>query len=304
MKSVFIILFLFFVVSCETTFVPDLPDNGSGLVIYSFFRPDAPLKIDVFNTTPIMNPGRLSRKTDLTLRLTKNGILAEEISANAQGVYISREAPSTNDEYRLETMDGAVLLSATSHVPLAVPLVSAEISDELEDIDVGKYGYPAQISFNDPADSDNYYAFEVIVQHCASGCSGTTLDGAVNELLVEEVKVNTSGNADVNIGGGPERIDGLPYIYLNDDDFNGKTITLKFFVIPVEVDLDRNPNVVIKFVLKSITKAYYDYLRTSDFQIEAEDGNGFAEPVQVATNIRNGLGTFAGYNYSLYTITP
>jgi hypothetical protein len=178
------------------------------------------------------------------------------------------------------------------------------MSDKLEDIDIGNYGYPSEISFNDPENETNYYAVEVLVENCSIGCSEETLDGKLNELLVEEVKVNTSGNTDVEIGGGPERIDGLKYIYFNDDQFDGKTIALKFFIIPVHVDLDANRNLLIKFVLKSVTREYYEYLRTSNYQTELEDGGNFSEPVQIATNIKNGLGTFAGYNYATYVIRP
>lgn len=290
--------------SCETTFTPNLPDNGSGVVVYSFFRPDAPIRFDVFETTPIMSKNALSRRRDLSIRLIKNGEFVEQVTANAQGSYVSSQIPVSGDHYKFEALDQAGMLSGSNYIPPTVPVVSAEVSDELEDIDVGKYGYPAQITLRDPGDSVNFYAFEVLIDDCRSGCSSSNLDGVVNELLVEEVKVNTSGNTDVNIGGGPERIDGLPYFYFNDDDFNGEAITIKFFIIPVHLNFEENPNVIVKFVLKSITKEYYDYLRTSDFQLKAEDGNSFAEPVQVSSNIRNGLGTFAGYNYSVFSIRP
>jgi hypothetical protein len=233
----------------------------------------------------------------------KNGAFAEQVTANSQGVYMTNQVAASGDRYEFETMDGSSMLSGSNYIPPSVSIVSGEVSEELEDIDIGKYGYPAKITLRDPADSVNYYAFEVLIDDCRSGCSSTNLDGVVNELLVEEVKVDISGNTDVNIGGGPERIDGLPYVYFNDDDFNGESITIRFYIIPVHLDFEENPNVVIKFVLKSITKEYYEYLRASDFQLESEDGNSFSEPVQVSSNIKNGLGTFAGYNYSVFSIT-
>jgi hypothetical protein len=178
------------------------------------------------------------------------------------------------------------------------------MSKNLEDIDIGKYGYPAQITFADPKGISNYYVVEVLIENCSYGCSEGNATGTVNEILVEELKVNTSGNTDVEIGGGPERIDGLRYIYLSDEGFDGETVTLKFFVIPVHVDFESNQNIMIKFILKSITNEYYEYLKTSNFQLELGDGSNLAEPVQIATNVQNGLGTFAGYNYAVYTLRP
>ena len=258
----------------------------------------------MFNTTPILQQGKLSRKTDAIVRVTRNQQQTEEIRANSQGIYQSTQLPALGDRFDVELVNNNEVLSSSSSVPGAVEISDGEFQDVLTDIDAGKYGYPAQFTFSDPENEVNYYAFEVIVEDCAGGCSEETIDGVVNELLIEDVKVNTSGNIDVDIGGGPERIDGLRYIYFNDDDLDGKSVTIRFYIIPVELDLEENRNVIVKYVLKSITKEYYDYLKTCDFQAKTEDGNSFSEPVQIATNIKNGLGTFAGYSISVLSITP
>ena len=286
-------------ISCETTVDPQLPDNGPGLVIYSFFRPGSPLRIDVFNTTPILQPETIQRTKDLKIKLMENGELVEEVTANAQGVYVSNLVPSMHNKYSFETTRGERIFSASSHIPEPVGISHAKMSNEIKYISSDKYGYPADIVFTDPSEMANYYALEVLVQNCSSGCTDD-LNGSLNEVLVEELKVNTSGNTDVEIGGGPGEIDGLKYIYFSDEGFNGEAVTLKFFIIPTLINLNRDQNV--KFVLKSIPREYYEYLRTSDFQQEQEESGDLTEPVQIATNITNGLGTFAGYNFSLYTI--
>ena len=285
--------------SCETTVDPQLPDNGPGLVIYSFFRPGSPLRIDVFNTTPILQPETIQRNKDLKIKLMENGELVEEVTANAQGVYVSNLVPSMHNKYSFETARGEQIFSASSHIPVPVSISHAKMSNEIKYISSDKYGYPAEIVFTDPSETANYYALEVLVQNCSNGCTDD-LNGSLNEILVEELKVNTSGNTDVEIGGGPGEIDGLKYIYFSDARFNGEAVTLKFFIIPTLINLNRDQNV--KFVLKSIPREYYEYLRTSDFQQEQEESGDLTEPVQIATNITNGLGTFAGYNVSLYTI--
>ena len=286
-------------ISCETTVDPQLPDNGPGLVIYSFFRPGSPLRIDVFNTTPILQPETIQRTKDLKIKLMENGELVEEVTANAQGVYVSNLVPSMHNKYSFETTRGERIFSASSHIPEPVGISHAKMSNEIKYISSDKYGYPADIVFTDPSEMANYYALEVLVQNCSSGCTDD-LNGSLNEVLGEELKVNTSGNTDVEIGGGPGEIDGLKYIYFSDEGFNGEAVTLKFFIIPTLINLNRDQNV--KFVLKSIPREYYEYLRTSDFQQEQEESGDLTEPVQIATNITNGLGTFAGYNFSLYTI--
>jgi hypothetical protein len=296
-----IFLLAVLLLSCETTVDPRLPDNGSGLVIYSFFRPGSPLRIDAFNTVPVLQTETIQRNSDLTIRLLENGVLVEEVTANQQGAYISNTVPAEQNSYRFETAMGKQLFSATSSIPAPVSIAGAKLSDEVEYINSDEYGYPAEITLTDPHEAANFYALEILVQNCSRGdCTEGDLQGNLNEVLVEELKVNTSGNTDVDIVGGPQQIDGLKYIYFSDEGFDGETVTLKFFIIPALIDLRKRQ--YIKFVLKSITREYYGYLRTSDFQQQMEEDGTLAEPVQIATNIENGLGTFAGYNFSVYTI--
>jgi hypothetical protein len=295
-----ILLLAIILLSCETTIDPRLPNNGSGLVIYSFFRPGSPLKIDVFNTIPILETETIQRNTDLKIRLLENGEFVEEVTANQQGVYVSNIVPSEQNNYRFEATMGKQSFSASSHIPAPVSLSSAQMSNTIHYITSGKYGYPAEITLADPAEMANFYSLEILVQNCNSGCTDNNLDGNLNEILIEDLKVNTSGNTDVEIGGRPQEVDGLKYIYFSDEGFNGESVTLKFFIVPTLINLNKDQNV--KFVLKSITQEYYEYLRTSDFQQELEESGNLSEPVQIATNISNGLGMFAGYSFSIYTI--
>jgi len=55
----------------------------------------------------------------------------------------------------------------------------------------------------------------------------------------------------------------------------------------------------IYVVLKSISKAYYEFLRTKDFQREVIDLGLPADPVLIDSNIENGLGIFGGYDFSI-----
>jgi hypothetical protein len=295
-----ILLFAIILLSCETTVDPQLPDNGSGVVIYSFFSPGSPLRIDVFNTIPILQTETIQRNKGLTIRLLENSELIEEVTANAQGVYVSNIIPSIQNNYSFETTRGEQVFSAASHIPEPVKIRRAQLSNEIKYINSGQFGYPAEIILDDPRETTYFYSLEVMVQNCSSGCTDDDLSGNLNEVLVEELKVNTSGNTDVEIGNGPGEIEGLKYIYFSDQGFNGEAVTLKLFIVPTLINLSRDQN--IKFVLKSITRDYYEYLRTSDFQQELQERGSLTEPVQVATNITNGLGMFAGYSFSLYTI--
>lgn len=100
-NSIFFLITI--LLSCETTIDPPLPDNGSGLVIYSFFRPGTPLKIDVFNTIPVLQTETIQRNRDLKIRLLQNGEFVEEVTADQRGSYMSNIIPSEQNFYSFET---------------------------------------------------------------------------------------------------------------------------------------------------------------------------------------------------------
>jgi hypothetical protein len=297
-RLVFILPVLF---SCETTIDPRLPDNGSGLVIYSFFRPGSELRIDAFNTIPIRETETMQRNKDLQISILENGHLVGSLTANAQGAYVSNIIPVGNSTYSFEATTGSKRCSATSFIPEVIQITNAEISETPEYVNTSEYGYPARITLADPKESENFYSLEVLVENCEVGCSAQTLSGTLNKLLIEELDVNTDGNVDIEVGSGDDVNNrALKSIYFNDKGFQGESVTLKFFVIPSPLNFHKEQN--IKFVLKSITSEHYDYLRTSEFQHELEDGGALSEPVQISTNVKNGLGIFTGYNYSIYTV--
>jgi hypothetical protein len=53
----------------------------------------------------------------------------------------------------------------------------------------------------------------------------------------------------------------------------------------------------IRLQLFNLSKEFYDY-QLSLFKFNSTDGNPFAEPAPVFSNVKNGLGCFAGYNKS------
>ena len=298
----YIPLLLIMFLSCETVIQPDLPDDSDKLVVYSFFRPDQTVQFDVFSAVSIYEPSAMIRATGLTIDLFENDQLIETITENASGAYIGATLAKSNVMYRFEitTVEGTLVSRST--VPEAINIESARFSSEVQDVNLGEYGYPASLTFADPGDEENFYALEVFVDNCVNDCTENGISGDLNELLVEDIKINTSGNTNITIGLGPEGIDGLRYIYLSDNGFNGEAFTLDFYIIPTLIDPENQSNGVIKYVLKSISKDYYQYLLTSDYQRRIEDEGTLAEPVQIYSNIANGLGLFAGYNISVYTI--
>lgn len=302
-RLLYIICVVFIAQSCETPIDPKLPENGSDVVVYSFYRPDSRIQMDVFNAIPILDVNSFQRLENLEVRLNVNGDFVEVLSEE-NGSYISSILPEEGDTFSFELMSEDGLVSASSYIPESVEILDATLSRELVDINIGEYGYPAEVTFQDPLGVTNYYSLEVFVEECSAGCSDQAIEGELNEVLIEDLDVDTGGTTDVIIGGGPEAIDGFRYLYFEDDSFDGEVFTFNFFIIPTLLNFDRSDDVKVRFVLKSLTKEYFDYLLTSDYQLTLEEEGSLSEPVQISTNINNGMGVFAGYNYNVYSLQP
>lgn len=294
-------LFLILFGACETAVDPVLPEEEAHAAVYAFFRPDAPLTVDVFGLTPILETPSFGRINDLSIDIYQNTERLETLFQQGQNplIYQSAFHPIQGIEYRLEVIIDDQPISARSTIPPAVAVGGVEISRELVTVNNGEIGYPFQITFLDPSSTENYYAIEVFVQNCTADCP-EELTGRLNPIFFEDLEVNTSGNTNIEIGGVINEEDGFNFIYFDDKGINGEQVQMNILAVPLHLDFSRDQ--VVHVVLKSLSSEYYQYLSTSDFQREAEEEGSFAEPVQVFTNIVGGVGVFAGYNYAYTSI--
>ncbi|HIF14776.1 MAG TPA: DUF4249 family protein, partial [Bacteroidetes bacterium] len=85
-------------------------------------------------------------------------------------------------------------------------------------------------------------------------------------------------------------------VIFTDDLFNGQKISLK---VKSEI-WSYEPGMVIYWTLINHSEDYFMYKKTFNVY-QSVEGNPFAEPVQVFSNIKNGYGIFAGYSQSITT---
>ena len=96
------------------------------------------------------------------------------------------------------------------------------------------------------------------------------------------------------------------YDTFSDDLINGKEYELKFSDISIIESKDyKNPEITFKREIRSIYFIYLQHI-SSDYYMYAKssskarntDNNPFMEPVQIHTNIQNGIGIFGSYTSS------
>jgi len=165
------------------------------------------------------------------------------------------------------------------------------------------------IKFKDPANEANYYRLIAYIKR------GEYVEEYYNDLIVDSSVVVSEQYPRVNDPViNPEQEDandfvfgspGNPYNIFTDELIDGREYTVNFTISlnnhnRIEgVDLfEKGEFEHLMFILQSITPETYLFLKSSHLH-HYYDGDLFAEPVQVFSNVENGLGIFGGQSNSV-----
>jgi hypothetical protein len=100
---------------------------------------------------------------------------------------------------------------------------------------------------------------------------------------------------------------GLTSLLFKDVNIQGKQVQLKMYYVPPQMIKGGKRYIsqhILHVYLRNVSEAYYKHQTTLIEQVDKNSENilyGQSEPMQVYSNIENGYGLFAGYNYSIQT---
>jgi len=247
---------------------------------------------------------------------------ADSLKAKSEDLYLARYSGKTKVEsgkkYRIEVTHPDFKQVAkgemTPSKPVSIESAFVEVVKNDDVMDYSSSKINASITFTDTPDEENYYYLDVYLRigegFRTSGNDGeegfrvTVMDNFVSRKLTSSDPVFSNNNTPDNILGETSSIG---YTVFDDKLLNGKPYELKFELYEywawdmAHVDTTMGGFYIVYFELQSITKDMYYYLKSiSDSN---ESGMGlFTEPVQVYSNISNGLGIFGASSSSTYNI--
>lgn len=186
-----------------------------------------------------------------------------------------------NQDYTIEVSRGAMTVRSTATMPKSSNLISAvymengglnEEGDEVSAID---------IIIDDEAGVQNYYKIGAEVMS----------DGFANPLYID------SNNAFALASATYEDL------IINDEQFDGEDFKLRLQFYNFDSYYGGEPiDADYRVTLRSISKEQYDHDRLLYGFFENND-NPFASPVQLPSNIENGLGLFTLENITIIDVT-
>ncbi|OSZ78682.1 hypothetical protein CAP35_10655 [Chitinophagaceae bacterium IBVUCB1] len=281
--------------SCQKEITVNVPEYKEKLVINSNTIVGDPFSISVGKSIGILKYNALQ---DLYVRnasvvLYKGNVPADTMRYdNTVGKYVSDIIAEEGQSYNVKVnAAGYSEISASTIVPADVPIAGIQrIRDVRLDIEGQKLD-EIRITFNDPPAKGDYYILSITKSSSdtMNGISRSyscvyTADASIESVYDETIDQNTCLNGDA--------------LFMRDALFNGTTKELRLYVNGsfLEPTIMFGQEVRATLVLMHVTEDFFKFRKTYQFALDNE-GNPFAEPTNVHTNVKNGYGTFSVMSY-------
>lgn len=272
----------------ETTVEIDLPDHESTLAVSALLSMDSEASEVFISKSLALNESQniIHLINDAHIQLSKNGNpIGDFVYDDSKNLYISELEPTDLESGATYRIDASHVdyptISAEAVMPKVVEIREAEYLPESTAGQFGDQMDEYRIKFDDPSGEDNYYLVyvNVLSEDFFVDFNGDTIFFEQNIFGLE------TRDPSVVFGFDNSSYQGVPMI--SDATFDGKTYQLIFQAYPSFFDEGDE----LEIELVSVTRERYLYLLSLQRFMET-DGNPFAEPVTVVSNIENGQGNF------------
>ena len=275
--------------SCDIVVDLDIPEHERVLVVNSILTTDSIINASISHSVGAFDASSISYVNNATVEVYEDGVLLGEmyeqasLSYDSSGeldstyVYNFNQNPVAGKIYSYEIVHSDYeAVRAETTVPAAVKLNVNNVT-LLSEQDYEKH-YRVRFSFND-APEDNFYRLRLRNPNTYSGFDYFESNDA---SMISSAGVQSDGATFY----GDEAL-------FDDEMFNGaeKEISIDFF--DYKSFWFEEEGIEVQFILEltSVSESYYTYIRSLRAHYDNQDQFIFAgEPVQVFTNIENGLG--------------
>jgi hypothetical protein len=287
-----------FTASCEKTINIALPPVAPQLVINCNSSVLLPITMEVSRTASSKeqqtHPDLLVRNA--TVQLYVDDVFAETIAYDSLLGYQSNIVSQPGKKYALKvSAPSYAVVQSSVVVPGTVVINHVERTPFATKDKDGNYQDALVITFSDPPEAGDFYLIKLASAPDSMWQPGPVPDYGSFCVNSSDASIETSTTdlADINVcleSNG---------IFVRDVLFNGRQKELKLYVPSGSMEPHYNgldsTNATIELV--HVTEAYFRYEKSSRLA-QNTNGDPFSEPVNVYTNITNGLGIFSIVNGS------
>lgn len=267
------------------------------IVVNSLFTPDSMWRIHVSQSKSISSTSNMTFLSNASVKLfDQSQQLIATLQHAGQGYYTaSGVTPGENQAYSIEvSAPGYTSVTATNHTTSSIPLIHVDTATSTDS--EGNQQMEVTVQFSDPAGISNYYLLELIGKY--KQFNAETGDSVFVEepLMLHCLDPNVEQTNTLDF---QEKTGLFNYLMIHDDFFDGSQYGLKFRLNDWPSLKHFDLQCELRFIHAS--EAYYLYRKSYAAYLKVV-GNPFAQPVQVYSNINNGIGIFAGATPTFWTI--
>lgn len=326
MKQSISALFLFILTGCFISCEKDIEFKGEVtdplLVLNGILTPDSAVSVHLSQSRFILGEmAPFNPISNAMVSLFVNGGLKEQLTYGVKGTYTSTYFPKPGDEIKLEVVaDGYDLVKSQTAIP-GNPCVA--VTDSTVTIRKEEYSNPyqpnavqktttrsmqVQLKLTDASQEENYYFIKCTKNYYRNN---ELLMVLPIELKLSEVLKNNitdNGNIFQDLFGDEGKADRTDNLF-SDLFVNGKDIlfdflfydTLEFatYINGEKIDNENGEEqeMTVEYMIEigEISRDLYLYVISGNKAVNAGDVP-FTEPVQVHSNIENGIGILGAYN--------
>lgn len=300
------ILLITTISSCELVIPLELPNQEPKLVANCIFNSDSLWHIEISKSVSSLGIERPSSFPDANLVLKEDGnpiqdlildsTLVNIFGSNEEYQYFYRSLsskPIEGKNYTLEvSKDGFESISASEKAIETIRIDTILVQDSVYEDSFNNYYAEVKIRFKDLPNVKNHYSFrfaQVYYDPFNNEYYIYSTGFYSKDLSLRENYQKELGDEEGTLGVYHYRVP-----FFTDAFFENRD---KEIIIYVESWLFRNQTPDEQLFVELVTHSEASYL----YSLQAErqqynDGNPFAEPVQVYSNIENGLGIFGSYS--------
>lgn len=283
--GLFFFLLVFFGCELEKEINIDLPLEADRLIIFGFFSPATAVEVKVYQTvSPTAIPSNTS-VSNATVMLIEDGIIVDTLELTDER-YVSNYLTKKNKGYQIkvEAENFPTAISSLEFIPDKSSIIKINRIQDTSGVRllVDLNNFPNQNTFWD-IETDAFFGENADKIEDISKVENITDSGLQCDFLKDDKFSNSCFNKDiVNIS---LKVGSQKVIFNNDG-------TVDFI-----------PYHKYTVLLKTLSASYFEYYKNIDRYLEAE-GEIFREIPLTWTNIENGYGVFAGFDYDTVEFIP
>ncbi len=262
----------------EIPFEGDIAENK--LVVNGLMQSDTVFSAHISESLSVIDNGQLMDVTNATVTILDDmGNTITTLQHSANGFYYGAPGvvPIVQQNYTIHAYSpGFTPVSSVSLVPWASSIVKIDTgrTDYMDYNDVLEF----IISINDPGNSDNFYAIRLTGRNFYfDGTDTIWYESNLYYLTMDPVFDNNNRQSDFET--------------FRDYSFNGQSVMINIGL----PDYSNGSYNEFRVYLYCLSESYYKFLSSRQLY-SVTNGDFFSQPVQVYSNINEGLGIWGGFS--------